>query len=710
MRIRTKLVLAFLLLAVLPLAAIVLVNYLSSIRVFRQAVEEEVSAEAMELNDRMEEAKQTLGRQIRALGSMSLGMEDEEILVGESRLSELEDLAPMVESVEVIPMLPEPVAAPSHLPSPDPNAAPDLPESFVIYLDRVLEAVEAEGTEEVLTEETMAATEEFLRELGEGIGVHAQRIAAEAERVNEELEQSEQDVVELTDALRDPSLSRQERTEISEERRRAARALREAARNKERLEQAEVEALQEGWDAAKRLFGSSVDWRIQREGKVVGEVRAQISPQNLLGSILGRARREQGEIPFAVDAEGTVYTAEPADQSALSELSLDQMRPEGDAPRVALQKGWLMVATSDPSSEVVLGIARPIGESLTAMRQNAVRNFGFGLGVVILAMVGILPLSGRMTRNIRELSESVDRLADGDTDVAADVASRDEIGQLARNFNRMASDLHEQQRKLVGEVQLREEQETRERLLAAENARKTKELEDARKFQLSLLPNSLPNHDDLLVEVHMETATEVGGDYYDFVSESDGTLTTAIGDATGHGATAGTMVTAFKSLFTASARDSALSEFLENSSSTIKRMNLGRMAMALTLVRYRDDEITVAAAGMPPPLLWRSARDAVEEIEVTGLPLGGLSDSTYQETHRHIEPGDALLLMSDGFPELPNPAGDPLGYKTVRKIFSDVAHKEPGEVIQELVQAAEIWRGERPLLDDITFVLLKRRT
>ncbi|MEJ7700687.1 MAG: hypothetical protein WKF71_13720 [Pyrinomonadaceae bacterium] len=76
--------------------------------------------------------------------------------------------------------------------------------------------------------------------------------------------------------------------------------------------------------------------------------------------------------------------------------------------------------------------------------------------------------------------------------------------------------------------------------LHAENERRAKELEEARQLQLSMLPKKLPQIPNLEIAAYMKPATEVGGDYYDFHVGADGTLTVAVGDATGHGLKAGT--------------------------------------------------------------------------------------------------------------------------------------------------------------------------
>ena len=77
----------------------------------------------------------------------------------------------------------------------------------------------------------------------------------------------------------------------------------------------------------------------------------------------------------------------------------------------------------------------------------------------------------------------------------------------------------------------------------------------------------------------MKTATEVGGDYYDFNISADGTLNIALGDATGHGMRAGTMVTLMKGLFCADSGRMDIDAFFRQSSDTIKDLRFGRVMM-----------------------------------------------------------------------------------------------------------------------------------
>ena len=82
-----------------------------------------------------------------------------------------------------------------------------------------------------------------------------------------------------------------------------------------------------------------------------------------------------------------------------------------------------------------------------------------------------------------------------------------------------------------------------------EELRKTEELELARQFQLDLLPSYIPRLPEYEIAAKIDTATEVGGDYYDFFEQEDGSIYLVTGDATGHGMTAGMMVSILKQVF-----------------------------------------------------------------------------------------------------------------------------------------------------------------
>jgi sigma-B regulation protein RsbU (phosphoserine phosphatase) len=245
--------------------------------------------------------------------------------------------------------------------------------------------------------------------------------------------------------------------------------------------------------------------------------------------------------------------------------------------------------------------------------------------------------------------------------------------------------------------------------LEAENEQRAKELEEARQLQLSLLPKQVPQFPDLEIAAYTKTATEVGGDYYDFHVSDDGTLTIAVGDATGHGLKAGTMVTATKSLFNELDGTEAPADTLKRWSRALKRMNLRGLFMALTMARVEGKQITLAAAGMPPILIFRAAAQRCEEILHKAMPLGGLAKYPYKQETLSLSSGDVVVLMSDGLPERFNAAGEMLGYETMQMILRDAATMSAADIIQQFVARGEDWADGRPQDDDVTFVVLKIR-
>ncbi|MCK4797061.1 MAG: SpoIIE family protein phosphatase, partial [Spirochaetes bacterium] len=106
----------------------------------------------------------------------------------------------------------------------------------------------------------------------------------------------------------------------------------------------------------------------------------------------------------------------------------------------------------------------------------------------------------------------------------------------------------------------------------------------------------------------------VGGDYYDFHIGLDGTLTAVIGDATGHGMKAGTMVTAAKSIFNSYVNNPDIIFTFKEFNRVIKGMQLPSMSMCLSLLKIKGNSLTMSAAGMPHALLYRSENKKVEEI------------------------------------------------------------------------------------------------
>lgn len=270
---------------------------------------------------------------------------------------------------------------------------------------------------------------------------------------------------------------------------------------------------------------------------------------------------------------------------------------------------------------------------------------------------------------------------------------------------------NERQKAMLRERELRAEAaEHLANYLQSENDRQTQELEHARQLQLSMLPRTLPKHSKVDIAAHMQTATEVGGDYYDFALSDNGTLTFAIGDATGHGVQAGTMVTAMKSLWNAFADESDLEAVMHKSSEALKRLHLPKLYMALAFGRLEDDMLELVGAGMPPALIFRDATGDIEEVPLKGMPLGSPGKHPYKRHQIKLAPGDTVVLMSDGFPELRDESGEMLGYERMPGIVAEVAGRSPEEVIMHFTEIIQSRCNGRAPGDDVTCVVLRAKT
>ena len=245
--------------------------------------------------------------------------------------------------------------------------------------------------------------------------------------------------------------------------------------------------------------------------------------------------------------------------------------------------------------------------------------------------------------------------------------------------------------------------------LEAENEQRAREFEEARQLQLSMLPKKIPQLPHLEIAAYMKPATEVGGDYYDFHLSDDGTLTVAVGDATGHGLKAGTVVTAMKSLFRTFAAEPELVLIFKQSSRVLKEMNLRSLFMCLTMIKLDGHRLKISSAGMPPMLIYRAETNLVEEVMIKAMPLGSVSGYPYRERELTLACGDVLVLMSDGLPERFNSAGEMFDYSRTIESLAEAAARSPREIIEHLVNAGESWANGRPQDDDVTFVVLKVR-
>lgn len=368
---------------------------------------------------------------------------------------------------------------------------------------------------------------------------------------------------------------------------------------------------------------------------------------------------------------------------------------------------WVYVAMLAGSLEavrtvVVAAIRRKPGALLVGAGVAAL-GAGFGIGLLADLGVDMSSLGSRQTVGVViPFVSVVVLLLLSAAHLARRVATTwRELALRVEEVTRLSAERLEQQRRA-------QEEEVARTRLEAEYARKASELEEARELQISMLPKEPPRLPELEISARMTTATEVGGDYYDFEVDGGGVLTIAIGDATGHGMKAGTLVAATKGLFGVLSGEPELTGSMSRAGAALRRMNLRSLTMALTLVRISGETVRIAAAGMPPVLVHRCATGQVESILVPGMPLGGRTRFPYSQKATALGPGDTLLLMSDGLPERLDPEDEMFGYERAAELFAGAAAGTATEVVDRLLAAADLFSKGRAPEDDVTVVVVRR--
>ncbi len=246
-----------------------------------------------------------------------------------------------------------------------------------------------------------------------------------------------------------------------------------------------------------------------------------------------------------------------------------------------------------------------------------------------------------------------------------------------------------------------------ENLLKSEYHRKSKELENVRQLQVAILPKKVLEHPGIELAVSSRTAVEVGGDYYDYNIDKENRIKFAIGDATGHGAQAGALVTAAKVMFSCWGEDQDVVTFINQTSKTIKQLGLPQLFMAMISGRIDGNRMVFAGGGLPPALIYRAENRKVEEVSLKGFPLGCVAKYSYKQSCIPLNIGDTVMFMTDGFPELFNSNKQLLGFQNIKKAFSEAINKAPKQIVHYLNEYIDSWRNNFPLQDDLTFIVFK---
>lgn len=245
-----------------------------------------------------------------------------------------------------------------------------------------------------------------------------------------------------------------------------------------------------------------------------------------------------------------------------------------------------------------------------------------------------------------------------------------------------------------------------------EAERRKRELEIARDFQLNLLPSEPPTMAGLDIADRSEPASEVGGDYFDYLPLEDGRLAVVVGDVAGHGMPAGLLMAMAKSAIHTQVQVQAdPARLMGRLSETLLRMSADNqfMTMVFTELDLARGTLRYSNCGHHYPLLYRSRTETFEELESTGLPLGMLPRPSGPFRTREIEPGDILVFYTDGVTEAGSDADedDMFGVERLCRVVLANRDRPAQTVVEAVFRAVRRHSGARPLADDATLVVVR---
>ena len=467
-----------------------------------------------------------------------------------------------------------------------------------------------------------------------------------------------------------------------------------------------------GRSMVRRAFEQSLVLRPLSEGLVALVIR-QTSDEGettvvfsiLKNSTLGNGFRTKSIYAnYLIDREGAVLFGQQNNKAEGSLLDWDffpELRGEELSEKT--------MEVESPSGEAYLMSAAQIGQTpllvISMVRKEAALIATERLLwksviflVVILSFSFLLSLlaSQRLTSALEVLYQATRRMAAGEYNFKIKVHSRDEVGDLANSFTKMA-----------GEVsRLMEEN--------VEKARMEKELETAKAVQEMLFPPMKSRIDNVEIAGYYTSASECGGDWWHYTDLGDKVLLW-IGDATGHGAPAALITSAAKSVASVVEKMPAISpkEAMSLLNTSIYENSKSKVCMTFFIasIDKKSGKMTFCNASHEPPILIPSKGAELKKMHLepimgeSGPRLGESPESEYVEETMELSEGDTIYFYTDGVTELYGSDGEMFEERRLlRALVKDFKQEpQPDQAVDHLHEVLEEFRDGHILEDDVTY-------
>ena len=230
-----------------------------------------------------------------------------------------------------------------------------------------------------------------------------------------------------------------------------------------------------------------------------------------------------------------------------------------------------------------------------------------------------------------------------------------------------------------------------------------KELEVARRIQLSILPSDFPASGKFQIAARYVPMTSVAGDLYDYVVAENTRAGLLIADVSGHGVPAALIASMVKLAATTqrSHASNPAAVLLGMNSALHGNTQSQFVTAAYVYLDAQANELRYSAAGHPPMLLLRDGK--VTEIAENGLMLAAFDFATYDTTARPLRPRDRLLLYTDGIIEAANSSGEFFGRTNLSKLLQDTIALSAQKAADHIIHSVQKWAASQD--DDLTILV-----
>lgn len=372
------------------------------------------------------------------------------------------------------------------------------------------------------------------------------------------------------------------------------------------------------------------------------------------------------------------------DLENLREGELSQGRLEGKDFYIMLQKygEWRILAVSPKEQE-------DFSRNLSIYLMTFVIILIFSVLFVLIYCL----IRRMIVDNIHSINNSLGRITAGNLDEVVDVRSSEEFISLSDDINNTVATL----KQYIDEAA----------------ARIDRELEFAREIQYSSLPSvfpPFPQHKEFDIFASMDTAKEVGGDFYDFYFLGPDKLAFLVADVSGKGIPAAMFMMRARAVIKALAETGAtVDEIFRDANDTLCQGNERGMFVTawLGILDIHTGELDYVNGGHTPPYILHPDGSGEWVKKKSGIMLGSLEDVPYAPRHITLSPGDTIYVYTDGVPENANEAGEFFGEERLEKILLAARGLEPVPLCIKVKEELDAFTGGAEQFDDITMLALR---